>query len=191
MKTRRSLASIRQAMKTMTTTIFIAPLTTRWSIATALSTASKGALSTAGVAARQPITNSKPNRIASPAGWPFWRRSPGCGNRSPSAQLSLGAGQPAISDGLAAWRERAARGNRRRLGQLAVAVSQQSIARPTASYESLVEFDRRMNVKESLSEKVIATWLAMDDAKQFLTAAEKSLDARRLRNRRRHSSGQR
>lgn len=92
------------------------------------------------------------------------------------AQLSLGPKKPAISDTLSAWRERAA-ANGRRLSTLATAVAQQRVPAPTASQESLIEYDRRMSVKESLTEKVIATWLAMDDAKQFLTAAERQQSA--------------
>ena len=87
------------------------------------------------------------------------------------AQLSLDVGKPPISDALRNWRQRAEE-NGRELSRLATDLARQQIPRPTASYESLVEFDRRMSLKETLSERVIATWLAMDEAKQFLTAAE-------------------
>jgi hypothetical protein len=89
------------------------------------------------------------------------------------AQLSLDVGKPPISDALRNWRQRAEE-NGRELSRLATDLARQQIPRPTASYESLVEFDRRMSLKETLSERVIATWLAMDEAKQFLTAAENS-----------------
>ncbi len=87
------------------------------------------------------------------------------------AQLSLDDGAAPISDALPAWRERADE-NARELSRLAKDLSQQQVPRPTSSYESLVEFDRRMSLKETMSEKVIATWLAMDEAQQFLHAAE-------------------
>ncbi len=87
------------------------------------------------------------------------------------AQLSLGPNKPPLTDALAAWRERAVE-NARQLAELATKVTHQKVSAPTASQESLIEYDRRMSIKESLTEKVIATWLAMDDAKQFLTAAE-------------------
>jgi hypothetical protein len=87
------------------------------------------------------------------------------------AQLSLSAEKPAISNALATWRQRANQ-NGRQLSQLAGEVSRQTVPRPTSSQESLAEFDRRMSVKESLAEKVIGTWLAMDDAMQFLAAAQ-------------------
>ena len=83
------------------------------------------------------------------------------------AQLSLSAEKAPVSDALATWRQRAEQ-NGRQLARLAGEVSRQAIPRPTASLESLAEFDHRMSVKESLSERVIGTWLAMDDAKQFL-----------------------
>ncbi|HEV3416685.1 MAG TPA: hypothetical protein VG056_07740 [Pirellulales bacterium] len=86
------------------------------------------------------------------------------------AQLSLGAGKAAVRDVLAGWRERATQ-NGRRLSQLAADMSRQTIPRPTSGHESLLEFDRRMSAKEAISEKIIATCLAMDDAKQFITAA--------------------
>ncbi|HKD36690.1 MAG TPA: hypothetical protein VKB78_07810 [Pirellulales bacterium] len=85
-------------------------------------------------------------------------------------QLSLSASDAPISGSLSAWHNQAAE-NRRRLAQLAAEVARQPIPRPTPSQESLAEFDRRMSVKESLCERVIGSWLAMDDAKQFLAAA--------------------
>jgi hypothetical protein len=57
------------------------------------------------------------------------------------------------------------------LNRLAIAVADQAIPRPTSTHDSLVEFDRRMNVKESLLEKIIATWVVVDEAKQFMLAA--------------------
>ncbi|HEV2972896.1 MAG TPA: hypothetical protein VGY55_23210 [Pirellulales bacterium] len=93
-------------------------------------------------------------------------------------ELSLGAAKLALGDSLAGWRERAKQ-NGRRLSHLAADVASQSIPHPTSGYESLLEFDRRMSAKEALSEKIIATCLAMDDATQFLTAAISSRDRAR------------
>ncbi len=74
-----------------------------------------------------------------------------------------------LSDALANWSQQCDR-IRAGLGQLAIGVADQAIPRPTATHESLVEFDRRMNVKESLLEKIIATWVVIDEAKQFMLA---------------------
>ena len=86
------------------------------------------------------------------------------------AELALGIGQPSLTDAMSDWR-RQTEENGPQLGRLAAAIAGQSIPRPTATHESLLDFDRQMNIKESLSERIIATWLSMEDAKQFLTAA--------------------
>ena len=61
-----------------------------------------------------------------------------------------------LVDCLAAWRERAEQ-NGVRLRALADAVARQAIPKPTANPESLVEYDRRWNAKESLVERIVAS----------------------------------
>ncbi len=86
------------------------------------------------------------------------------------AQMTQSINRPAICDAIIAWRDRAEH-NRGRLGQLAVDVAGQAVAGPSASSESLVEYDRRTNIKESLLERIIATWVTMDEARHFMAAA--------------------
>ncbi|HJS07907.1 MAG TPA: hypothetical protein VJ809_09615, partial [Pirellulales bacterium] len=74
-------------------------------------------------------------------------------------------------ESVAAWREQAAT-NRRRLDQLIHTIERQPLAPSSASQESLVEYDRRRVIKETLLEKVIATSVAMTEAQQVLDAID-------------------
>ncbi len=86
------------------------------------------------------------------------------------AQLSNAEELSGACEPLDALRTQAER-NRAALGALSCDVAGQRVTAASASAEALVEFDRRMNVKESLLERIIATWVAMDDGRHFLAAA--------------------
>ncbi len=75
-----------------------------------------------------------------------------------------------LLENLAAWQERA-RHNGARLRALAEGIARQVIPQPTASAESLTEYDRRWSAKESLVERIVATIVTVDDASMFLDAA--------------------
>jgi hypothetical protein len=78
-------------------------------------------------------------------------------------------------ESVAAWREQAA-SNHRRLDQLIHTIERQPLAPSSASQESLVEYDRRRVIKETLLEKVIATSVAMTEARQVLDAIDEPPD---------------
>lgn len=77
---------------------------------------------------------------------------------------------PRFSDSLRSWHAQA-RTNRLRLAQLMRAVHARQIPAPSTAQESLVEYDRRRMVKESLLEKLIATTVATWDAERVMRAA--------------------
>ncbi|MCC7086265.1 MAG: hypothetical protein IT427_14775 [Pirellulales bacterium] len=74
------------------------------------------------------------------------------------------------------WRERAVE-NRNALVELAAAIQKYPIAPTSASYEALVELDRRRMIRESLLEKVVATIVANRDAEMALAAVDLSATA--------------
>jgi hypothetical protein len=75
-----------------------------------------------------------------------------------------------LVDCLAVWRDRAEQ-NGIRLRALADAVARQAIPKPTANPESLAEYDRRWNAKESMVERIVGASVAVDEATRFLDAA--------------------
>ncbi len=70
---------------------------------------------------------------------------------------------------LDAWREQAQR-NHRRLLALAAYVAAQPLPAASAAQESLMEYDRRATLKESVLERIISACVAMDEAAQLLDA---------------------
>ncbi|MFZ5829719.1 MAG: hypothetical protein ACOY3P_06515 [Planctomycetota bacterium] len=76
---------------------------------------------------------------------------------------SVGNGDAAKKDTLAAWLQQA-QTNRSRLNELLLSVHRYRIPRPRGTYESLVEYDRRRSVKESLLEQIIGTYVETSDA---------------------------
>lgn len=73
-------------------------------------------------------------------------------------------------DTLAEWAQHA-ESNASGLAKLLTAVEARQIPPPTASRDSLMEFDRRRNVKESLLENIIGTAVETAHAARFLRAA--------------------
>ena len=92
-------------------------------------------------------------------------------------QVGMAAENPPLVDCWAAWRERAET-NSRALRILAADVASQPVARPTASQESMLEYDRRWNIKESLLERIVTACVAVDESRQFLDAAAAEPDRR-------------
>ncbi len=86
------------------------------------------------------------------------------------ADAGLAPGESPRLEGLDAWRDQADR-NGRQLLTLAADVAAQPLPAPTGSHESLVEYDRRSTLKESVLERVIGACVATDEARQFLDAA--------------------
>jgi hypothetical protein len=71
----------------------------------------------------------------------------------------------------AEWLAQAER-NRQALMQLATAISKQPIPATSASYEALLDYDRRRLLRESILEKIIATIAATGDAELLLAAMQ-------------------
>ncbi|MEX0677447.1 MAG: hypothetical protein WD063_10255 [Pirellulales bacterium] len=88
------------------------------------------------------------------------------------AVLALGPNSDApLSDAtLGRWLEQATE-NERRLLALLRSVSQRRVPAPSPSRDSLMEFERRRAVKESLVEKIIATVIETADAARSMRAA--------------------
>lgn len=84
---------------------------------------------------------------------------------SPAGPLDLSADET-----LRPWLEQAET-NARQLASLLAAVEKRRIPAPSASRESLLEYDRRRSVKESLLESIINTSLETAHAIRFLRAA--------------------
>ncbi|HEX3725062.1 MAG TPA: hypothetical protein VHV08_02420, partial [Pirellulales bacterium] len=92
----------------------------------------------------------------------LWKRAVlGCGplSRAPVPDATL-----------LRWLEQAT-DNERRLSDLLRSVADRRIPPPTASRDSLLEFDRRRSVKEALIEKVIGTTIETSDAARTMRAA--------------------
>jgi hypothetical protein len=85
------------------------------------------------------------------------------------ASSTAGAGGPDRDQVLAGWLAQAA-ANRKRLGELLDAVYRYRIPPPRGSQESLVEYDRRRGLKETLLEQVIATMVEVSDAGRLIRA---------------------
>jgi hypothetical protein len=80
------------------------------------------------------------------------------------------------SESIAGWL-RQAELNRSRLRELMRAIERLSLKASSASQDALMDYDHRRVIKETLLEKVIATWVAMTEAQQLLEAvAEASPD---------------
>ncbi|MCE5303022.1 MAG: hypothetical protein LLF97_07935 [Planctomycetaceae bacterium] len=73
-------------------------------------------------------------------------------------------------ESLGAWL-RQAEDNRRRLGELLAAVHRYRIPSPRGTQESLVEYDQRRSVKETLSEEIIEACVETGDAARMIRAA--------------------
>ena len=70
---------------------------------------------------------------------------------------------------MAAWLAQAA-ANRRQLLELLSAVHRYRIPPPRSTQESLIEFDRRRGVKETLLEQIIAAAVETGDASRLMRA---------------------
>ncbi len=81
-----------------------------------------------------------------------------------------GARWPLGTDVLEPWLEQA-ESNQRRLAQLLSAVDERRIPPPTASRESLLEFDRRRSIKDMLVDKIVSTNIETADAARAIRAA--------------------
>jgi hypothetical protein len=87
------------------------------------------------------------------------------------ASLSAREVSPAERDDvLAAWLKQAV-ANRQQLLELLTAVHRYRIPPPRGTHESLVEYDRRRAVKETLLDQIIATCVETDDAGRMVRAA--------------------
>lgn len=69
---------------------------------------------------------------------------------------------------------------RGRLLELLAAVANHRIPQPTGTHDSLLEYDRRRVIKESLLERIIAASVSMSEAMQFLLAAGAKFDEARF-----------
>jgi hypothetical protein len=78
-----------------------------------------------------------------------------------------GTAGPDRDDVLGGWAARAEE-NQRRLGELLDAVSRFPIAPPRGTFESLVEYDRRRAIKESLLERIIVAAVETGDAARLV-----------------------
>jgi hypothetical protein len=87
-----------------------------------------------------------------------------------AAALGPESAAPLAGETLARWLEQATE-NERRLLALLRSVSQRRIPTPSASRDSLLEFDRRRAVKEALVEKIVATASETADAARAMRAA--------------------
>ncbi len=86
-------------------------------------------------------------------------------------QLRSGKNSVDFSAGsLVAWRARAAE-NHRALLTLAAGIERETVEPTSASFDALVEYDRRRVVRESILERVIATIVATSEAKLMLGAS--------------------
>ena len=88
------------------------------------------------------------------------------------AALACGPCSPSClpADALTRWQEQAAE-NETRLLSLLRSIDERRIPAPSASRDSLLEFDRRRGLKESLVEKVTATIIETADAARAIRAA--------------------
>jgi len=86
-----------------------------------------------------------------------------------TASAGEAAGHADRDDALAGWL-RQATGNHGRLMELLATVHRYRIPPPRGTHESLVEFDRRRAVKETLLEQIIATCVEMGDAARIIRA---------------------
>ncbi len=92
----------------------------------------------------------------------LWKRAVlTCGSKSSS---------PVPDESLARWLDQATE-NEDRLSDLLHAIDERRIPVPTASRDSLLEFDRRRSVKEALVEKTIAATTETADAARSIRAA--------------------
>ena len=92
----------------------------------------------------------------------LWKKAVlACGPKSAS---------PIPAEALERWLEQAAE-NKQRLLDLLRSVDQRRIPPPSSSRDSLLEFDRRRGVKESLVDKIVATTIETADAARSMRAA--------------------
>lgn len=91
------------------------------------------------------------------------------------AQAMASPGSHEQNDALSAWRSRAA-DNRRRLGELLSAVHHFELPKPIGTQESLVEYDRRRLLKETLLAKIVIATVETGSAALWLSASLDTLD---------------
>ena len=87
-----------------------------------------------------------------------------------SATASATRGVAGRDGALAAWLEQA-NGNHRQLLDLLAAVHAHRVPPPRGTHESLVEYDRRRSVKETLLEEIIQTCVETADAARMIRAS--------------------
>ena len=121
-----------------------------------------------GARRRPPISSWSRKAAASASGWRScapWLR---CGKR-PSWPAAPESPRRSAAETLERWLEQAA-DNERRLLALLRAVDERRIPAPSSSRDSLLEFDRRRGVKESLVDKIIGTAIETADAARSMRA---------------------
>ncbi len=91
-------------------------------------------------------------------------------NLAATASRKLPTAPADRDDVLAGWFERAT-ANHRQLSQLLTAVHRYRIPAPSGTHDSMVEYDRHTEVKESLLEHLIAACVEMSDAAYLILAS--------------------
>ena len=96
--------------------------------------------------------------------------------KTAASALGTAAGGGDRESVLALWLAQA-RGNSRQLGELLQVVDRYRVPAPRGTHESLVEYDRRSSIRETLLEQIIATCVETADAARSIRAAMERVES--------------